>query len=115
MASRKKVQPEEGDSKAGYCCGGRSWQRKQEPHPPGKVRDVYCYRCKARMGCSRCCERERDLLCLECHNWASKIGVAFHGNVVPNDKAPRVRVDEGWITSHPKSDEVNRLVQNPPF
>jgi hypothetical protein len=83
--------------KPGDCLGGRSWQFKPEPHAPGKVKDIYCYRCKARMGCSFCCEKARELLCLECHNWATKTAMRYHGNIVPCFKVPRVRTDEGWI------------------
>jgi hypothetical protein len=96
MATKRKVK-EDSPEIIGACRGGRSWQFKQDPHKPGKIKDIYCYRCKTRMGCSFCCEKARELLCLECHNWATKTAMRYHGNIVPNPKVPRVRTDEGWI------------------
>jgi hypothetical protein len=96
----------------GKCTGGRSWGCRHDEHEKGKFPDVLCYRCKVRMGCSRCCERASQLICLECYNWATKGAVRIHGNVVPNIKVPRVRIDAGWITHSPLTDEVNRLLDD---
>jgi len=47
------------------------------------------------MGCTWCCESLSDLICLKCHNWACRIGIDRHGDVVPNEKVPRVLTDRG--------------------
>ena len=109
MATKKKTK-EDSPVIIGIRRSGRSWQFKQDPHTPGKIANIYCYRCKTRMGCSFCCEISRELLCIECHNWATKAAVRYHGNVVPNFKIKRVRTDAGWITHHPLSDKANAVV-----
>lgn len=38
------------------------------------------------MGCSRCCERPKDLICLICHDWATRAAVREHGRMVPREK-----------------------------
>ena len=99
------------------CEGGRSFNCWRESHVQkvldGKVQvdlaDVYCYRCKVRMGCKRCVESAHDLICLECHNWATKAGVIHHGNVIPNPKQPRVRTDRGWQTQ--QDDRLNEFLK----
>jgi len=76
----------------------------------GRIENVLCCRCNARLGCSLCCERVADVICLECHNWGHKRGVRKHGNIVPNIKIPRVRTDEGWQTYHVLTEPVSRFV-----
>jgi len=76
------------------CSGGRSYGCRKAEHEKG--REVICHRCKAVMGCIKCCENGRDLICLGCHNWATRSGVRYHGNIVPNHKIPRVHTDRGW-------------------
>ncbi len=89
------------------CKGGKSWGCKHQEHDKG--RDIICYRCQNCIGCVNCCERAAELICLYCHNFATKTGVNIHGNIVPNIKVPRVRIDTGWITHHPLTDKVNNL------
>lgn len=84
------------------CVVGVSWNRKLHEHDKSqKNPDIYCYRCSTRMGCGLCCEMPSELLCLNCHNWAMKAGLAQHGNIMPNPKVPHVRTDaianRGWI------------------
>jgi hypothetical protein len=113
---REKAQPK---PKVEQCNGGRSYGCRREPHDYGRIRDVLCYRCGSRMGCSACVERPREMLCLACHNWASRLGVEHHGNIVPNSKIQRVRTDRGVVTWAPgRADplgEVAEMVRNPPF
>lgn len=79
---------------AEICTGGLSFNCRHDDHQ--KSLDVFCYRCERRMGCRLCCERPIELICLGCHNWASKAGLSRHGNIIPNSKVPHVRTDEGW-------------------
>ena len=90
----KRIEPKEGPKCNGIKDGARSLNCKWGEHPLGTI--VYCYRCKAKMGCVYCCEIASDLICLVCNNWASKAGVARHGDVVPNSKVRHVRTDDGW-------------------
>jgi hypothetical protein len=80
------------------CPGGRSFNRKGNEHERGK--DVYCRRCKARMGCSWCCERPNELVCLNCHDWAHLAGLKQHGPIVKREKALA---------------EVQKILDNPVF
>lgn len=100
------------------CIGGRSYNRHQIEHEKSaKKPDIYCYRCGTRMGCAVCCEMPRELICLICHNWATKTGLAFHGNIIPNRKVPRVRTDQGWRTIEgiepPSIEEIVELAKPP--
>ena len=76
------------------CSGGQSFNSRHKTHVKGS--DVYCYRCKTRMGCTACVEVSRELICLYCHNWASKHGLKQHGNVMPNAKVQNVNTDDRW-------------------
>lgn len=93
------------------CRGGASFgcrrdehvQRGEDTDMNGKKRqverkDVVCYRCQTRMGCTLCVQIARELICLNCHNWATRKGLAAHGNVVPNPKVPQVTTDDGVRT-----------------
>lgn len=84
-----------GETGVEKCPGGVSFNRKRHEHEKGKIPDIVCYRCNNRMGCSRCCDPANDLICLVCHNWATKIALARHGDIVPNAKVPVVRTDTG--------------------
>jgi hypothetical protein len=58
------------------------------------------------------------LICLDCHNWATKAAVAKHGDIAPNAKVYRVRTDNGWIKWDKTSNipaQVDALLKNPPF
>ncbi len=71
------------------CRGGQSFGCRHDPHELGKVEDVLCWRCKARLGCSACVQIARELVCLRCHDWGSKAGEEAHGRMVRpfgNDK-----------------------------
>lgn len=77
------------------CSRGRSYfSRYIGDHDAADT--VVCYRCGARMGCKLCCERDEELICLDCHNWAARAGVERHGDVTPSDKVKSVRTDGGW-------------------
>lgn len=100
------------DEKRELCTEGRSFNRKKHEHAKGST--VICYRCETVMGCVWCCEPLQELICLVCHNWASRRGVEKHGDVGPNDKVQHVRTDRGWKHWQQDSDargEVVRLVE----
>ena len=86
--------PRAEQKKQNLCISGVSFNRRKEAHEKGTP--VLCYRCSAVMGCRWCCEPPRELICLHCHNWASRRGVERHGDVVPNDKVQHVHTDRGW-------------------
>jgi len=67
---------------------------RRDEHNLGKA--INCYRCGALMGCTNCCERPREIICLACNNWASKRGVKIHGDIFPTQKVQHVRTDHGW-------------------
>ena len=68
------------------CIGGYSMFCRTDEHPFGKIRNIYCLNCKARMGCSLCCEPPQDLACSRCRQWATRKALEFHGPMVPVDK-----------------------------
>lgn len=90
MAKRKSTEKK----KENLCPGGRSFNNRKFEHEKGT--EINCYRCGALMGCTWCCEIFREIICLACHNWATKKGMEGHGDVVPNRKVPHVRTDIGW-------------------
>ena len=91
-----KIEP---PASAGKCSGGNSWGCRKDEHQKGKVPDVMCFRCRQRMGCSRCCERSTELICLFCRNWATELAVKIHGDMVPRDKIdPQLRQIVGKLT-----------------
>lgn len=90
----------ESSSSGAKCPGGRSYGCKQEEHEYGKVADIYCDRCKTRMGCSFCCQIPRELLCLNCKDWAKQAGIDAHGHIVGMNRAEA---------------EVKKMIENPPF
>lgn len=64
------------------CHGGLSMGCNHNPHELGKVEDILCFRCKARLGCSKCVEIPRELVCLRCHDWGHKTAVEAHGAII---------------------------------
>jgi len=86
------------------CTGGRSYNCNHRPHDVGRVANILCYRCSARLGCSFCCERSIDLICLNCHNYGTRAAVRHHKDIVPSIKVPTVRTDMG----------IERWRPNPP-
>jgi len=102
-----------------YCRGGLSWGCRHDPHlQKGKIgkrkieaKDIFCYRCETRLGCTLCVEPSREILCLYCHNWGHKRGVEHHGDIVPNHKVPNVFTDKGWKHFGAQADhEVDKLL-----
>jgi hypothetical protein len=77
---REKAEPKR------TCPGGLSYNRLRHEHKLGKIEDVLCFRCHKRMGCSGCCERAKNLICLLCHDWATKQALGEHGRMVAQDK-----------------------------
>jgi len=104
--------PKVKEPKKDQCRGGASWGCHKAPHDLGQTADVHCYRCQTRLGCSDCCQPARELLCLRCHNWGTRIGVSVHGDIVASTKVPRVRTDKGWKIYDPADParDVNRLL-----
>lgn len=73
----------EAELKPGKVCrGGISFGCRHEPHSIGKIEDVLCWKCKARLGCSACVQIAQERVCLRCHDWGSKAGLAAHGSMV---------------------------------
>ena len=78
----KRVGASKAETSRGQCPGGLSLWRNQAPHELGKVPDIVCYRCKARMGCSSCCQIPSELICGRCQDWATRAGFERHGAMV---------------------------------
>jgi hypothetical protein len=88
MTSKKGGVKESGDK----CSGGNSFGCYHGKHDEGKRRpDIRCMNCRQRMGCSICCQIPRELLCLNCHDWANTIALNTHGHVVED---PEVRLNK---------------------
>jgi hypothetical protein len=81
----------------GMCRGGMSMNCGHSEHARGKVADVYCRRCKARMGCSACCEIPSELVCLNCRDWARPAGLLKHGPMVAAEKV-YPQIERLWLT-----------------
>ena len=65
------------------CRGGRSYGCRHDDHPRAtKHPDIFCFRCEDRMGCFLCVESARELVCLNCNNWATRIAERVHGPMV---------------------------------
>ena len=64
------------------CHGGLSDGCRHDEHPIGKTPDVLCCECHARMGCSSCVQISRELFCLRCKRWATKVALEHHGPVM---------------------------------
>ena len=94
--AKPKIQPPTVDK----CFGGNSFACKRFEHALGKIKNITCMTCHQRMGCSLCCQIPRELLCLNCHDWAHPYALAAHGHVVILAKAQR---------------QIQSLVDNPPF
>lgn len=76
-----------GDKKVEVCHGGNSFGCKHDEHPiSAKIPDIFCYRCDERMGCYSCVQIARELLCLRCHDWATRIAMRVHGPIVRDRK-----------------------------
>lgn len=68
------------------CRGGPSWGcKKIDPHEP-KLK-AYCRRCRTYLGCFLCRQRDSELVCLNCHDWALLAGVKEHGKMVNQELA----------------------------
>jgi hypothetical protein len=70
----------------GKCIGGYSFGCRTDEHPYGKLMNIYCMVCKARMGCSLCVQPAEDLACKRCHQWATPRALWQHGPMVAADK-----------------------------
>ena len=90
------------DSLTGYLCkGGFSFGRRKvlSYDPPKDSKDIgphetffeghdtrrYCRRCHTYMGCKFCAQRDSELVCLRCHDWALPEGEAEHGKMLNRD------------------------------
>lgn len=115
-------------SNSGKCTGGRSFGCKHEEHDYGRIRNIVCMKCKTRMGCFWCCQIPRELVCLNCHEWAHPKALAAHGPMVHDlDKKReamkivqmRYRGQIGAADADRLFKElfvdVKKLVDNPPF
>ena len=92
------------------CDGGNSYNCRREPHD--EKRRVFCYRCDTLMGCEACCERPSELICLNCRNWATQLGVRRHGSVIPSRKVPLVNTDSGWKKFEGEFDQINDVLRS---
>jgi hypothetical protein len=70
----------------GKCIGGYSFGCRTDEHPYGKLRNIYCMVCRARMGCSLCVQPADELACKQCHQWATVVALRQHGPMVEADK-----------------------------
>ena len=81
------------------CAGGSSFRCKKGPyriwddwrstHDAGTP---YCCRsCKLYMGCSKCAQIPRELVCLKCHEWAMDEGEKEHGKMMRPGN-PKVKI-----------------------
>jgi hypothetical protein len=65
------------------CTGGRSLGCHHIEHPKSlRHPDIRCFRCGDRMGCYACVEPARELVCLNCNDWATRTAMRVHGPVV---------------------------------
>jgi hypothetical protein len=82
------------------CQGGKSFGCQHAEHKRGKLIKIYCSVCHTRMGCSACVQTPEELLCLECHDWATSKALAKHGHIVGFERSAK---------------EIQKLLDNPPF
>lgn len=69
------------------CNGGRSFNcKKLGPHDNPKHK-AWCRNCGAYMGCFWCRQRNTELVCLNCHDWALDAGEREHGKMVSRELA----------------------------
>ena len=77
------------------CRGGNSFGCRREEHPKSqKHADIYCFRCGDRMGCYLCVQIARELVCLRCNDWATKIALKVHGPVVGSFEMRREKLNK---------------------
>ena len=88
----------------GKCIGGYSFGCRTDEHPYGRLVNIFCMNCNARMGCSLCCQPADDLACKRCHQWATRAALRRHGPMVAADK----------VLSE-VSKIIGELVDDPPF
>lgn len=66
------------------CNGGNSFGCSHTEHDRSKRNpNIRCMKCDQRMGCGICVQIARELLCLNCRDWATKTALRAHGHVVP--------------------------------
>jgi len=70
----------------GKCVGGYSFGCRTDEHAFGKLINIFCMNCKARMGCSLCVQPAEELACKQCHQWATPSALRMHGPMVAHDK-----------------------------
>lgn len=71
------------ESKAGKCTGGASEGCRHDEHEQSKKRpDILCFRCHTRLGCGVCVVMDRELSCLHCKSWGTRLAAEAHGAVV---------------------------------
>lgn len=72
------------------CPGGLAYNRLIDAHPLGKVPDIYCERCKCRLGCSTCVPAKETCMCKQCRDYA--FHVPGRGGIVKDPKTQ----SEAW-------------------
>ena len=72
------------------CPGGLAYNRIVDAHRLGKVADVFCERCKCRLGCSTCVPARETCVCKRCRDYA--FHVPGRGGIVKDPK----KVSEAW-------------------
>ncbi len=77
------------------CNGGNSFGCYRGEHDKSRRNpNIRCMTCNQRMGCGICCQIPRELLCLNCKDWATKAALNAHGHVVPLQVTSDKRVKE---------------------
>jgi hypothetical protein len=89
----------DGPKKDNLCRGGNSFNERPVvetadeksfslgPHEPERA--VNCRRCHQYMGCRWCAQKPDELVCRNCHDWATDEAERRHGKMDPRKAAPR--------------------------
>ena len=90
------------------CQGGNSLGCRHDEHPKASRHpDIYCFRCHERMGCFLCVQNARELVCLNCNDWATKIALKVHGPVVGSFEMRRDKLQAAINLAREDADETN--------
>jgi len=92
--------PKPSEPPLGKCVGGYSFGCRTDEHPFGRLINIFCMNCHARMGCSLCVQPAEELACKMCHQWATPAALRLHGPMVASDKV---------------LGEVQKILNNVPF
>lgn len=105
--------------KGKVCSGGSGLFREHSEHLEGGV--ILCFRCKARVGCTRCFEVIGEAICGNCQDYANLRTLRDRGHIVQDREASAealkivTKIVRGSISMEDGAKLIDELIASKPL